>query len=79
MEVKYTKWPLNIKNGSKIDGISIKFTNMFHRKTLQNFPKLALLGLKIYYLATLACDVPQPSPKVATATIGLKKSKTLLD
>jgi hypothetical protein len=50
---KYTKWPLYISNGRKKDAhkISIKNTNIFHRRTLQNVFKI--LGLKINHLATL--------------------------
>jgi hypothetical protein len=37
----------------KIYQMSIKYTNIFHCKTLQNLPKFELFGLKIYRLATL--------------------------
>jgi hypothetical protein len=40
MTTKYTKRPLNISNGRKIDQMVIKYTNNFHCKTLQNLPKL---------------------------------------
>jgi hypothetical protein len=43
MTTKYTNWPLNIPNGSKIDGVSINFTSIFYCKTLQNLPKLSIL------------------------------------
>jgi hypothetical protein len=36
----YQMWPWNIPNLSKIDRMSIKLTNNFHCKTLQNLPKL---------------------------------------
>jgi hypothetical protein len=36
MATKYTKLP----NDRKIDQIAIKYTNIFHHKTLQNLPKL---------------------------------------
>jgi hypothetical protein len=36
---KYTKWPKNISNGHKIDQMVIKYTKIFHSKTLQNLPK----------------------------------------
>jgi hypothetical protein len=36
--IKYTKKPLNMPNGYKIDQMAIQYTNIFHRKTLQNFP-----------------------------------------
>jgi hypothetical protein len=42
----YIKWPYNIRNGSKIDQMAIKFTNIIHCKTLQNLPKLVFLGWK---------------------------------
>jgi hypothetical protein len=40
---KYTKRPYNIPNGSKIDQMDIKFTNIFLYKTLRNLPKLGVL------------------------------------
>jgi hypothetical protein len=40
------KWPQNIPNGCKIDEMSIKFTNIFYCKTLQNLPKLEFLVWK---------------------------------
>jgi hypothetical protein len=49
-----TKTGKNIPNGLKIDQMTVKFTNIFHFKTLQNLPKFGLFGLKIYHLATLA-------------------------
>jgi hypothetical protein len=39
--------------GSQTDKLSLKFTSIFHCKTLQNLPKLAVFGLKIGRLATL--------------------------
>jgi hypothetical protein len=33
--------------------MGIKYTNIFHCKSLQNLPKLGFLGLKIYHLATV--------------------------
>jgi hypothetical protein len=53
MTIKYTKWSQNIQNGSKIDEMAIKCTNIFHRSTLKKFTKIGILGLKIYHLATL--------------------------
>jgi hypothetical protein len=38
--IKYTQCPQNIPNGSKIDLMVIKYTNISHCKTLQNLPKL---------------------------------------
>jgi hypothetical protein len=39
---KYIKWLQNVPNGRKIDQMAIKYTNIFHCKTLQNLPKLGL-------------------------------------
>jgi hypothetical protein len=39
MAVKKTKCPLSIPKGCKIDQISIKYTNLFHCKTLPKLPK----------------------------------------
>jgi hypothetical protein len=50
---KYTKCQQNIPIGRKIDRMTIKCTNIFYCKTLQNLPKVGNLGLKIYHLATL--------------------------
>jgi hypothetical protein len=33
--------------------MSIKCTNIFYGKTLQNFPKIGIFGSKLYHLATL--------------------------
>jgi hypothetical protein len=33
--------------------MTIKYTNIFHNKDHQNFPKLGFFGVKIYHLATL--------------------------
>jgi hypothetical protein len=43
---KYTKWPWNISNSSKIDQMVIKNTKIFHCQTLQNSPKLGFLVWK---------------------------------
>jgi hypothetical protein len=40
---KYTKLPKKIRNGSKKDQMAIKFTNIFHCKTLQNFTQIGIL------------------------------------
>jgi hypothetical protein len=46
---KYTKLPQNIpdghkiSNGRKIDQMVIKYTKIFHSKTLQNIPTLGFL------------------------------------
>jgi hypothetical protein len=40
---KIPEWQQNIPNGSKIDEMSVKFTNIFYCKSLQNLPKLAFL------------------------------------
>jgi hypothetical protein len=52
--IKYTKWPQHIPSGRKIDQMDIKFTNIFHCKTIKNLPKIGIFGLKIWHLATLA-------------------------
>jgi hypothetical protein len=41
--IKYHKWPENIPNGCKIDQMVVKYTIIFHRKPLQNLPKLGFL------------------------------------
>jgi hypothetical protein len=43
MTTKNAKRPQNLSYGSKIDKMSLKFTNIFHCKTLRNLPKLAFL------------------------------------
>jgi hypothetical protein len=40
MNTIYTKRPKHISNGRKIDQIVIKYTKIFHSKTLQKLPKL---------------------------------------
>jgi hypothetical protein len=40
---KCTKWSLNVVFGSKVDKITVKYTNICHCKTFQNLPKLGLL------------------------------------
>jgi hypothetical protein len=40
---KYTKSPTNIRNGRKIHQIAIKYTNIFHCKTLKNLPKFLVI------------------------------------
>jgi hypothetical protein len=49
---KCTKGPWNIRNVSKIDLTAIKFTSIFHCKTLKKLPKFGFFGLKIYHLAS---------------------------
>jgi hypothetical protein len=43
MAINYTNWPQNIPTGHKIDQNIIKYTNIFHCKVHQNFPKLGFL------------------------------------
>jgi hypothetical protein len=57
---KYTKLPQNVPNdhkmfpkGRKIDQMVIKYTKIFHSKTLQNFNQFGNFGLKTNHLATL--------------------------
>jgi hypothetical protein len=40
LNIKYTKWPQNIPNIRKIYQKAIKYTNIFHCKSLQNWPEL---------------------------------------
>jgi hypothetical protein len=42
----HTRWPQNIPNGSKIDELSIKFTNIFHCKK-SKITQTRIFGLKI--------------------------------
>jgi hypothetical protein len=44
--IKYTKWPQNIPNCRKVDPMAIKYSNIFHCKTLQNLPKMVILVWK---------------------------------
>jgi hypothetical protein len=53
MATKYTQWPQNRPNGSKIDQMAIKYANIFHCQALHNLPKIGIFGLKICHLATL--------------------------
>jgi hypothetical protein len=55
MTTKYTKWPHNISNSSKIDQVVIEYPKIFRCKTLQNLPKFGIFGLKTNRLATLLC------------------------
>jgi hypothetical protein len=41
-----TKWPQNISHGRKIFQMTIKYTNIFNSKALQNLPKLEFLVIK---------------------------------
>jgi hypothetical protein len=47
---KNTKWPqkyqmaTKIPNGREVDQTALKYTNIFHCKTLQNLPKLIFLA-----------------------------------
>jgi hypothetical protein len=44
--LKMARWPQRTPNDSKIDQMAIKYTNIFHCKTLQNWPKLLFLVWK---------------------------------
>jgi hypothetical protein len=54
-----------LPNGHKIYQIcsfeifrhTLKYTNIFNSKALQNLPKLVFFGLKMCHLATLLCSV----------------------
>jgi hypothetical protein len=39
----YTKCPYNITKDHKMDKVSIKYTNIFHCRTLQNLSKFGFL------------------------------------
>jgi hypothetical protein len=43
LTIKYSQWPQNIPDGSEIEQVAIKGTNIIHCKTLQNLPKLEFL------------------------------------
>jgi hypothetical protein len=52
--VQHTKTGRNIPQRGKIYQMAMKYTNIFHCKTLENLPKLGLLFSKYtYHLATL--------------------------
>jgi hypothetical protein len=55
MSTNYTKLPYIIPNGHKLPvyQTAVKYTKIFHSKTLLNIPKLGFFGLKINHLATL--------------------------
>jgi hypothetical protein len=53
MTTKCNKMPLNLPICIKTYQIAIKYTNIFHYKTLQNLPKNGIFGLKTNHLATL--------------------------
>jgi hypothetical protein len=44
----------NITKERKLDQVPIKYTDIFHCKTLQNFPKIWIFGFKTNHLATLS-------------------------
>jgi glycerophosphoryl diester phosphodiesterase len=46
MTTKYTEWPKNISNGRKIVQMSIKYSNIYPCKALQNFSNLLFLVRK---------------------------------
>jgi hypothetical protein len=53
--LKYVGIPNDHKkmpNGGKLDQTAMKYTDVFHCKTLLNLPKLGFLVLEIYHLAT---------------------------
>jgi hypothetical protein len=69
MTMKYTRWLQNTPNGRKIDQMAIKYTNISHRKALQNLPKVGFLVSKyMYHLATL-------EGKVASAVSSLFRQR----
>jgi hypothetical protein len=68
---KYTKLPQNISNGRKIDQMVIKYTKIFHSKTLRNLPKLGFLVWK--QTIWQPCLVRGHSTKRAERVKGRKK------
>jgi hypothetical protein len=46
--VHHNKTAKSIPKQGKLFQMAIKYTNVFHCKTLQNLPKLVFFGLKIY-------------------------------
>jgi hypothetical protein len=54
MNTKFTKWPQNLPNLSKIFQMAIKYINIFQSKVLQKFTQIGIFGLKTNYLATLS-------------------------
>jgi hypothetical protein len=42
------KWPQNIRNGSKIDQMDIKFTDIFHSLDTAKITQIGIFGLKIH-------------------------------
>jgi hypothetical protein len=53
MNTKYTNWPQNIRNCSKIDQNGHKMYQHLSLKDTQKFTRSGIFGLKIYHLATL--------------------------
>jgi hypothetical protein len=50
---KLYQMSINLTKDCKMDQVSIKSTNFFQCKTLQNLPKFGFFGLKTNHLATL--------------------------
>jgi hypothetical protein len=50
--IKYTKSQKILPDGHQIGLMAVIYTDIFHRKTLQNLPKLENFGLKTNHLAT---------------------------
>jgi hypothetical protein len=48
--------------------MAIKYTNIFHCKTVQNFTKIATFGLKIYHPATLVLSINSAPEKNVAAS-----------
>jgi hypothetical protein len=43
LTIKYSQWPQNIPNGSEIEQVDIKGTNIIHCKTLEFYPNWIFL------------------------------------
>jgi hypothetical protein len=59
----------HIRNGGKIDKMSIQYTNIFHRKALQKLPQNGIFVLKICHLATLE-DRRRETRKLCKTLVG---------
>jgi hypothetical protein len=53
MTTHYTKRPYIIPKDHPLHQTALRYTNIFHSKSLQNIPKFGIFGLKINHLATL--------------------------
>jgi hypothetical protein len=64
--IKYTKWPQHLLNGHKIDQMAIKYTNIFHCKTIQNFTvttELVQMQIQLWHWKKTSCFAKPCSAK----------------